>query len=57
VEEAAAAAAAAVIDMIFALTSRIVPVLMRRLSFFGNVASTPSQDTILLYSFNTELCA
>jgi hypothetical protein len=51
------AVAAVVIDMILALTSRIVPVLMRRLSFFGKVASTRSQYTILLYSFNTELCA
>jgi hypothetical protein len=51
------AVAAVVVDMNFSSTSRIVPVLMRRLSFSGNVASTRSQYTILLYSFNTELCA
>ncbi len=37
------AVAAVVVDMIFALTSRIIPVLMRRLSFSGNVACTRSQ--------------
>ncbi len=51
------AVAAVVVDMNFSSTSRIVPVLLRRLSFSGNVASTRSQYTILLYSFNAELCA
>ncbi len=47
-----------VVDLIFALGSRIVQVLMWRLSFSGHVASTGSQHpTSMLYSFSAELCA
>jgi hypothetical protein len=48
-----------VVDMNFALGSRIVQVLMWRLSFSGHVASTGSQHTTtsMLYSFSSELCA
>jgi hypothetical protein len=48
-----------VVDMNFALGSRIVQVLMWCLSFSGHVASTASQHTTtsMLHSFSAELCA
>ncbi len=55
---AEAAVGAAVVEMFFAPSSRIVQVLMRRLSFSGHVAATGSQhSSATFYSSNSVMCA
>jgi hypothetical protein len=55
---AEAAVGAAVVELFFAPSSRIVQVLMRRLSFSGHVAATGSQhSSAMFYSSNSVMCA